>query len=545
MKGRNIILLLLIVCLFVGCEEDETDPQPHEVCNVGGLIMEQINLAGTPHDYELDRFFVLPYPPGSHLLRDYIDIYGMAFIQKAQLVDKNGKLYEQGGIRMELSVIDHDKIVPLIYPSVSKDIWAEEAPGGEPYGFLHYFLTMGFELVIDDDDENLITARYNTVPKGYVMTVVGLGDPAIMGSGYFPNEDYLLPCDYFYFIGTRVHMEFRVPNMPSGGDVIWPIHAVFRRIPGDLPFFDYSDTMGNPQIGVISYCYDALSEAPPDYGLSSTVMLNGPSEIYTQTSPGIISEREEIQPRDMHKADYPLISTSTKKSKSMTQSTGFEIVDRDVYRLGYWEDPNDPNTAGYYFLPLEPNKGLYPVIDNDPNADISEILDNCMPYIYRIVAQSPVPVPYENLQANMELQAIDASGEIVRRMEIPAHLYDKSPDNMELTGISEWWTPVYDPGQEGIYIDGYGVTWYLIYMPEGTRPRLSWQYPYADFNHDGEVGIGDMVKFGSKWLKSLPNVGLEYLIFDDENQNEIVDLHEFAEISGSWGCLYDPNNPCP
>jgi len=159
------------------------------------------------------------------------------------------------------------------------------------------------------------------------------------------------------------------------------------------------------------------------------------------------------------------------------QQTVFAITNKLLKVTWLEPDQNDPNTWDFFKVPVKPDERIYGIWgdDNDP-CGFQGVVDNTFPYVYRVEAQSIVPIEANNLTVTMELQALDGNNNVLNGFPVDVNLCEKSPDGLQIAGEVEWALTMVESLQ-GVYpVDPNGRL-VVFYMPPDTHPRISWQKP--------------------------------------------------------------------
>jgi hypothetical protein len=363
-----------------------------------------------------------------------------------------------------------------------------------------------------------------------------------------------------------------IPSMPEGKPpVSHRIHMVWRRFPTQDMYYPVELIPGNPLPPVLAWCYCGLNEAPPIYSaLNSGFNINEnnattplerlksitfPKEMLRSFEPrNLISEPRVMKPcgpiQELEIYDERGLSVTLFAQPVIMelQQPVFEITNRELLKVTWLEpDPNDPNTWDYFKVPVEPNEGIYGIWgdSNDP-CGFQGVVNYTLPYIYRIEAQSAVPIESNSLTVTMELQALDDNNDVLNKMPCKVDLCEKSPDGLQIAGEVAWAATMVESLQGVHPVDSNG-TLVVFYMPEDTHPRISWQRP-EDYNSDDEVNVEDLSMFAEHWLPGdtfSGKIGPQNLIplcdnwlLDDPNNDlfpdDIINFRDISVLAGMW-----------
>lgn len=565
---NTTLLTMFLVPLFVICGcDDDSDPDSVPIVE-GDVILNDMWKPGSLHD-KLDSWEVTGFGDPPFRDGDYTNVYMMAFFFRIYSI--NGVALSPGE-EVIVTQVDHDNEDPLGLNG--NDIWNE-------WGF------MEMRHASDSSETSKTRITGKVAFDNWLSFAVGLGHIDALYGG-FPEHEGLDPLpgsdieeNYAGWITTRVHLRVRVPSRGFDEE----IHVVFRRVSGQD--FLSPKNLGSGQIwpSIYSICYTGLMPAPDYYddpffsfGLGSSSMIPlSKEELMTMSNedllrpygsriqdiphiPLAIGNRtitREIFPDRNSQKDFKFKKSKGKsKDKSDNDSSpsqmipmsasasGFGISDRTLYYMqADLTDPNDPNSLEYAFEEVDPAVGFASALFGEPNS-IEDSLVNAMPYVFRVTADSPIPITEEDLYATMELQALDPNGLVMNRMPIEINFVSQSPDGLQVTGQSDWWIPTLNPELAGTITDSNGIEWIVFYMPEGSRIRISWQKPFGDINHDGLVNFLDFAKFAMNFGGEFPYVDLECVNFPGESPED-VGLDELDLFTTDWlyvDIYYDPND---
>jgi len=438
------------------------------------------------------------------------DITRIAHAYSLQLV-KDGEPYDEASIRVDVEVTDHGSIAGF------GDIWEDSAPGGEQYGFLACYPGEGSGMY-----EGVLHGR--TDGRGKLLICCGLGDP----EGVFdPNDpldyDYELPGPgggYDDVFDTWVELKITVPrkHMPMQAVYVW---ATFNRM-------QYQN-MWEPLGGVYGNSDSGLGH----WGGMSMQGLSESDIPVIQMTPrnrmGVVKE-----PKD-RSADYPVVGSKI-RTMNTTSSSGPTLDSLDLTQLRW--DYVEPYGWGWYYFLIQYGEDLHALWLGDPNDpnDVVEMLSCSEPYAYWADVTLPEPFYGDSATTTVILRALDDLDTIRSKIPLTMNLYDKSPDHMTLTFMSDWFIISEDPNFHGHYQDKWGNPYTVIYMPELTYPDVDFSEPFGDFNADDKVDYVDLGLFVGHWLDSANDVNTTYDAMYEEpnNRSGSIDFRDFSVLAENW-----------
>jgi len=495
------VIACLVTLLFKGCG----DPQADERMDVEGLNVSLVRRHDQTDARLPDAWSVSTDDEG----RDICSVaHGFYF----ELRDEANERLEQKEIRVDIEVDGHWQ------ESFFRDLWVQTAPGGKKYGFRKVFPEAGSGVY-----DGVLHGRTNDA--GTLLIYAGLGDPKATSVPPGPLDlDYKWPgpgSSYNDCVGTAVQLKITVPGKYPP---IPPTYVWCRYYRGQLQNFRAYENDG-----VYYFSRQGLGKTDP---LSSMIHSPGPNTIERSVIMPDMSLYRSPPPK-LAASNYPRVTPDTKRS-TMTYVTvsGVTLDSLDLTQLKW-----DPD-IGWAYFPLEPGRGLpgYWIAEpNDPN-DIIDMLSGLYPYAFWADITLPEPFYGDTATTTVILRAVDRANVVQSKIPLTVTLVAKSPDNMALTFLSDWFVVSVDPNFHGYYQDQWQNTYTVLYMPEQTHPELGPPAIFSDFNADDRVDFHDFALFASHWQDSVhdPNTGYDALYEQPYTWDGKINTTELKAFTEHW-----------
>ncbi|GAH27251.1 unnamed protein product, partial [marine sediment metagenome] len=451
-----------------------------------------------------------------------------------ELLDENNERLEQKEILIDIEAIDHWS---QLY---DRDIWDQTAPGGKEYGFLNIFLKPDSEVY-----DGVLHGRTNDY--GLLTTYAGLGDPKATSDPTAPLDyDYEWPGpggSYSDCVDTVVQLKMTIPGRfpPLEPIYVW---SNYLRVP--YQNFRWPEGAGvyhqsKQGIGKLRSASDMIpSPEPNTIEQSARVIADSlglPAHMFD------MSLFESPAPK-LTPSNYPRVTPGTKRSlidflkekvaRAMTYITASDVTlnSLDLTQLKW-----DPD-IGWAYFPLEPGRGLpgyWIARPDDPN-DIIEMLSGLYPYAFWAVITLPEPFYGDTATTTVILRAADRENVVQSKIPLTMTLVEKSPDNLTVTFLSDWFVVSVDPNFHGYYQDQWQNTYTVLYMPEQTHPELGPPAIFSDFNADDRVDFYDFALFANHWQDSVhdPNTGYDALYEEPYTWDGKINTTELRAFAEHW-----------
>ncbi len=508
--------LCAIVCLVALFFEGCGDPQADERMDVDGWRVHLFKRVDQTDARLPDAWKVSTDTEGR-------DICSVAHGFMIELLDERNERLEQKDIRIDIEAIDHWS------PLYDRDLWDQTAPGGKKYGFLNIFLKPGSEVY-----DGVLHGRTNDA--GLLLTYAGLGDPKASSDPTAPLDlDYEWPGpggSYSDCVDTFVQLKMTIPGRfpPLQPIYVW---SNYLRVP-------YQNFRWPEGQGVYHSSIQGKGKLTPG---SSVIQSDDPNTIEQPANMFDMSLFESPGPK-LTPSNYPRVTPGTKRSlinfvkamftKAMTYVTtsGVTLDSLDLTQLRW-----DPD-IGWAYFPLRAGQGLpgYWIAEpNDPN-DIPEMLTGSQPYAFWAVITLPEPFYGDTATTTVILRAVDRDNVVQSKIPFTMTLVEKSPDNMTVTFLSDWFIVSVDPDFHGYYQDQEQNTYTVLYFPEQTHPELGPPEIFGDFNADDKVDFYDFALFADHWLDSAhdPNTGYDALYEEPYTWDGEINTTELKAFAEHW-----------
>ncbi|MBA7632456.1 hypothetical protein ES703_40002 [subsurface metagenome] len=519
--------LCAIVCLSALLFEGCPDPQADERMDVDGWRVHLFKRLDQTDEHLPDAWKVSDDTEGR-------DICSVAHGFWIELLDKDKERLEQKDIRIDIEVDEHWS---QLY---DRDIWDQTAPGGKKYGFLNEFLKPGSEVY-----DGVLHGRTNLA--GTFIAYAGLGDPKASSDPTAPLDfDYEWPGpggSYSDCVDTVVQLKMTIPGRltPLPPIYVW---SNYTRVP-------YQNFKWPKGEGVYHSSMQGIGKLR-----SASDMIPSPDPNTIEQSAGVIADSlglpagmfdlslfESPGPK-LTPSKYPRVTPATKRSlidiltamvaRAITYVTtsGVTLNSLDLTQLRW-----DPD-IGWAYFPLEPGRGLpgYWIAEpNDPN-DIIEMLSGLYPYAFWAVITLPEPFYGDTATTTVILRATDRENVVQSKIPLTMTLVEKSPDNLTVTFLSDWFVVSVDPDFHGYYQDQWQNTYTVLYMPEQTHPELGPPEIFGDFNADDKVNFYDFALFADHWQDSAhdPNTGYDALYEEPYTWDGKINTTELRAFAEHW-----------
>jgi len=421
-------------------------------------------------------------------------IYGAAFGWVIQLKDTIGDDQTVSGILVVVKVTFHGDI-----GGGGLDLWEQKTPAGKKYGFVKVFPEAGSKVTEDDNGNLVVKGRTNY--KGKLSIFVGLGDPDIFdGTTWRPGTSYTPKPDY---LSTLVELDVSIPKKPVTPLPTMHIWAQFVRAQyqrfwlwGSVP-------------GVIDVCQQGIGSYDSS-SIESTTQKLTPDGL-DPNWPGSLSmyDGNAIQAKD-RSANYPLVGTKTTTMTYGTLSNGVSLDSLDLTQLRW--DYVEPWGWDWYYFPIEYGENLHALWVGDPNDPncIADMLSVSQPYAFWADITLPEPFYGDSATTTVILRALDNLNTVQSKIPLAMTLVEKSPDNMTLTFLSDWFVFSADTNFHGYYQDQWQNPYTVIYAPASTHPDLDFPETFGDFNADDKVDFYDFTLSANHWQDSVNDPNTNY-----------------------------------
>jgi len=246
---------------------------------------------------------------------------------------------------------------------------------------------------------------------------------------------------------------------------------------------------------------------------------------------------EAKTPKD-ESANYPLVTLGKEGSimDYVSLSSGMSLDSIDLTQLR-WAYVEPWGWDWYYFLIQcgEDLHALWAADPNDPN-DVAELLSGAEPYAFWADVTLPSPFYGDNATTTVHLRALDDFNDVKSKIPLTMYLSDKTPDNMTLTFLSEWFVISEDPNFHGHYQDGWGNCYTVIYMPIGTHPDVNFPDVFGDFNADDKVDFYDFALLANHWQDSIydPNTNYDAMYEEPNDWDGEIRMPELGVFADNW-----------
>jgi len=449
------------------------------------------------------------------------DICGVAHGFFTELLDESNERLERDGVRIDIEVDSHWQ------EFFFRDLWDQAAPNGKKFGFLKVFPEAGSGIY-----DGVLHGR--TTDAGTLFAYAGLGDPdgtfdpaAPLDLGYeWPGPG----SSYNDCVGTAVQLKITIPGK---GPPVQPRYVWCRYIRGQLQNFWWPEG-----VGVYDLSKQGLGETGP---LSSMIHSPDPNTIERSVIMPDMSLYRAPAPR-LASSNYPRVTPDTKRplidfltamfARTMTYVTtsGVTLDALDLTQLRW-----DPDIGWAYYL-VGPEQGLpghWIAEPNDPN-DIIDMLSATSPYAFWADITLPEPFYGDTATTTVILRAVDPENVVQSKIPLTMTLVGKSPDNLTVTFLSDWFVVSVDPDFHGYYQDQWQNPYTVLYMPEQTHPNLAPPEIFGDFNADDKVNFYDFALFANHWQDSAhdPNTGYDAIYeqtYTWDGEINTTELKAFAE----------------
>ncbi|MEK6935913.1 MAG: hypothetical protein AABW67_03930 [Nanoarchaeota archaeon] len=542
------LIMLLATCLILqGCRDDSPPEPPTAIIGQGGVISCYTSTVVV--ETSIGDFHTLP--PN---FCDYIRISGgdnywyiISVYEGFILVDKFGRPIRQAGIPGGINVISSDDKVQ--YPGLNgsgRNLWNKKVPDTD-FFWGDIFLYEGEFVSKSTDEYNLVSINGLSSRDGQLWFNSFIGDSNATEDNlsYTPNPAYLLPgIDWkkqqlSNWIASRVLRNFYFSSLPGGGEAGALTYLYFQKLSGqrDKRITNSTYPAGYTTTYATSATTASASTSFANINLARVADINNffVSSSVLGSDKGI-KNRQKYEKRASSKS-YNISGDEkslVQKFNTLDSNSGFSILDRFILTLDYVEDSCNPGNLILAWVPVADDEGLNVI--SGKKKDLATTLGNSYPYAFALEIQSVIPL-HLGLKATMELQIFDSNNKIVNIMPIDLELVQLTSPTTGIA-LSKYWSACYDPNLQCKKTDSLGDEWTLIYMTEENHIRLSWQYPFGDFNHDKRINLFDFFAFSDAWLQDPCNIGLEFI--DWSKENVLVDFGEWALFANDWR-FEDPN----
>ncbi len=504
------VIVCLVALFYKGCG----DPQSKERDKVYGW-RAHLRCISPETDARLpDRWAVSTDTQGR-------DICGVAHGFVIELLDESNQPLKQEQIRIDIEAVDHWSQAGY------GDLWEQPAPNGKKYGFLKVFPEAGSGVF-----DGVLHGR--TTDDGLLFVYAGLGDPegtfdpaAPLDPGYeWPGPGG----SYNDCVDTVVQLKMTSPGRLTPVQPIdvwcWYVRAQYQnfRWPEGAGVYDLS-IQGTGQ----------LSSG------SSVIQSDDPNTIEQSAGWPDLSLYKSPGPK-LAPSNYPRVTPGTKRSlidfltamfaKAMTSFTasGVTLDSLDLMQLRW-----DPDIGWAYFPPREGQglAGYWIAEPNDPN-DIIDMLSGLYPYAFWADVTLPEPFYGDTATTTVILRAVDRANVVQSKIPLTMTLVEKSPDNLTVTFLSDWFVVSVDPDFNGYYQDRWQNRYTVLYFPEQTHPDLAPPEIFGDFNADDKVDFYDFALFANHWQDSAhdPNTNYDAMYeqpYTWDGEINTTELKAFAE----------------
>lgn len=440
------------------------------------------------------------------------DICGVAHGFFTELLDEANQRLEKEDIRIDIEVVDHWQ------EFFFRDLWDQTTPNGKKYGFLRVFPEAGSGVY-----DGVLHGR--TTDAGTLLVYAGLGDPEATFNPTAPlDPDYEWPgpgMSYNDCVGTAVQLKITIPGR---GPTVEPIYVWCRYLRGQLQNFWWPKDNG-----VYDLSFQGIGKTGP---LSSMIQSDDPNTIERSVVMPDLSLFDSPAPK-LASSNYPRVTPDTKRPPmAYVTASGVTLDALDLTQLRW-----DPNTGWAYFL-VGPEQGLpghWIAEPNDPN-DIIEMLSGTYPYAFWADITLPEPFYGDSATTTVILRAVDRVDVVQSKIPLTMTLVEKSPDNLSLTFLSDWFIVSVDPNFHGYYQDQWQNTYTVLYFPEQTHPELGPPEIFGDFNADDKVDFYDFALFANHWQDSVddPNTSYDALYEDPNTWDGEISTTELKAFTEHW-----------
>lgn len=495
--------LCTIVCLAALFNRGCGDPQSKERDKVSGWRTHLLCIPPETDARLPDEWAVSTDTEGR-------DIYGVAHGFVIELLDEYNERLKQKEIRIDIEPVGHWS------PLYNRDLWEETAPGGKKYGFLKVFPEAGSGVF-----DGVLHGR--TTSDGLLFVFAGLGDPEGTFDPTAPlDPDYEWPGpggSYSDCVDTVVQLKMTSPGR------LTPVQPIYSWC--NYLRVQYQNFWWPEGAGVYHRSKQGIGKLTPP---SSMIQSDDPNTIEQSAGMFDMSLFDSSGPK-LTPSNYPRVTPDTKRS-AMTYVTasGVTLNALDLTQLRW-----DPD-IGWAYFPLREGQGLpgYWIAEpNDPN-DIIDMLSGSEPYAFWADVTLPEPFYGDTATTTVILRAVDRENVVQSKIPFVMTLVGKSPDNLTVTFLSDWFIVSIDPDFHGYYQDQWQNPYTVLYMPEQTHPELAPPEIFGDFNADDRVDFYDLALFADHWLDSVhdPNTNYDALFeqpYTWDGEISILELKAFAE----------------
>ncbi len=511
-RGDKIKRILLVMVYFSMLFYGGCGPtQSPDVIYVSGLKPLLLRNPGDPGAKYPDRWAVSDDPEGR-------DICGVAFGFVLQLTDENNEDHHNAGIRVDIEVVNHWSTGGY------GDLWEQEAPNGEKYGFIK---------VSPAEDSGV----YDGIVYGYtnsygrLFVYPGLGDPE---GSFEPSA----PLDYGYewpgpggshtdVVDTFVQLKITVPrkHMPMSPVYVWChfVRAQYQSMWEPLGGVYGNSFSGIGELGGYSMQMQSLDSNTITSKLAAAISWDALGEFnIKKTSKGTTSDYS-LNTKIYTGQAVTTMDTTSSEGPCLDWAHWYQLRWDSDSGQWYWDDPNKMHALWF----ADPN---------DPN-NIIDTMTSCEPYV--LWADVNLPEPYDANQAysTVVLHSVNkTTGEVFSKMRIYMYLSSKSPDNKILTMFSDYVAIVERPEDQGYYYDKWGNPYVAIYAPQSSILEVDFPEPFGDFNADDKVDFYDFALFSNHYQDSVwdPNTNYDAMYEEPNNWDGQIDIPELGGFTENW-----------
>ncbi|MGB2810115.1 MAG: hypothetical protein WBC22_20410 [Sedimentisphaerales bacterium] len=440
------------------------------------------------------------------------DICGVAHGFVIELLDEHNERRHSEGVRIDIEVVDHWSTPGY------RDLWDQTAPNGKKYGFLRVFPDAGSGVF-----DGVLHGRTN--PAGSLDIYAGLGDP----EGTFDSN---APLDLGYewpvpgsssseWVDTFVQLKISIPGK---GPPLQPIYVWCRYVRVQYQNFWWPEGQG-----VYNYSIQGIGKLT--FG-SNVIQSDDPNTIDQSVTMPDLTLYDSMSPKPAP-SNCPRVTPATKRS-AMTYitSSGVSLDSLDLAQLRW-----DPDIGWAYYLVGygEGLPGHWIAEPNDPN-DIIEMLSVSQPYAFWADVTVTEPFHGDTATTTVILRAMDRVNVVQSKIPLAMTLVEKSPDNLTLTFLSDWFIVSVDPNFHGYYQDQWQNPYTVIYMPEQTHPDLDFPEIFGDFNADDKVDFCDFALYADHWQDSIedPNTNYDAMYEEPNNWDGQISMPEVGAFAENW-----------
>ena len=497
--------LCVVTCLVILFNRGCGDTQSNERMDVHGLSVQLGRRPDQTDSAFPDRWAVSDDPQGSY-------ICGVAHGFVINLLDEHNELRESEGVRIDIEVVDHWSTPGF------RDLWDQTAPNGKKYGFLKVYPEAGSGVY-----DGVLHGRTNST--GSLLVYAGMGDP----EGTF-DDDAPLDMGYAWhdpgsssseWVDTVVQLKISIPGkgLPIKPIYVW---CWYVRV-------QYQNFWWPEEMGVYHRSIQGIGKLTSG---SNMIQSDDPNTIDQSVTMPDLALYDSATPKPAP-SNCPRVTPATKHSAmTYVTSPGVPLDFLDLTQLRW-----DPD-IGWTYFPVEYGEGLtghWIAEPNDPN-DIIEMLSVSQPYAFWADVTVTEPFYGDTATTTVILRAMDRENVVQTKIPLAMTLVEKSPDNMTLTFLSDWFIVSVDPNFHGYYQDQWQNPYTVIYMPEQTHPDLDFPEIFGDFNADDKVDFYDFALYADHWQNSVddPNTGYDAMYEDPNTWDGEISTSELKAFTEHW-----------